>query len=377
MSTLCKGYQACNKAGMSAAGYANASKTMYWRMYAGHNCTNYAAYRMVQSGMPNVRPWSGGGNATYWGTSMSSITDQTPTVGSIAWWKAGSYPAGSSGHVAYVEQVVSPDEIVISQDSWGGDFSWARISRGRGWPDGFIHFNDAPLVNVEKPVVAGTPKVGGELVATPGAWAPGEVNTEYRWLVDGKRLRTADAAVLPLDESLLGRRIKVRVIATRIGYPTAKATSPATEAVLPGTLAVTEQPTVSGTPTVDEELILDPGAWSPAPDSVEQVWKVDGKRAGTGRTLPLTPDLVGRTVTAEVTATRAGYEPVKVDAAKLVVASGTQRVTREPRMRGGARPGQELRLSRIETARAADVQVRWLRDGIEVPGATGRRYELQ
>jgi hypothetical protein len=43
--------------------------------------------------------------------------------------------------VAYVEKVVSPTEIIVSQDSWGGDFSWARITKdGKGWPNGFVHF---------------------------------------------------------------------------------------------------------------------------------------------------------------------------------------------------------------------------------------------
>src|SRR3546814_16320717 len=93
---------------------------------------------MVKIGLPNERPWSGGGNATYWGGSMPRITDDTPRVGAVAWWKANTGPAGSSGHVAYVERVVSADEIVISQDSWGGDFSWAVVPRGPGtWQRGF------------------------------------------------------------------------------------------------------------------------------------------------------------------------------------------------------------------------------------------------
>ena len=85
VTTLCKGYSACSKAGMTASGYAGASGTMWWRMYTGHNCTNYAAYRMVRSGLPNVRPWSGNGNATYWGAKMSGITNKTPAVGAVAW----------------------------------------------------------------------------------------------------------------------------------------------------------------------------------------------------------------------------------------------------------------------------------------------------
>ena len=102
--------------------------------------------------MPNTRPWDGGGNATYWGSYMTNITDDTPTVGSVAWWRAGVYPAGSAGHVAYVEKVISPTEIIVSQDSWGGDFSWARITKsGSGWPSGFVHFNDVKLTNTARP----------------------------------------------------------------------------------------------------------------------------------------------------------------------------------------------------------------------------------
>ena len=37
---------------MGNAGYASANHTSYWRMYSGHNCTNYAAFRMIKAGMP-------------------------------------------------------------------------------------------------------------------------------------------------------------------------------------------------------------------------------------------------------------------------------------------------------------------------------------
>ena len=99
---LCTGYAGCQAAGYGNYGYRQASSTMYWRMYSGHNCTNYVAYRLIQSGMPDVRPWEGSGNASNWGVEMASITDQTPTVGSIAWYKPHVTPAGANGHVAIV-----------------------------------------------------------------------------------------------------------------------------------------------------------------------------------------------------------------------------------------------------------------------------------
>ena len=185
-TTLCRGYTTCANAGMGNGGYSSHNQTMYWRMYSGHNCVNYAAYRMVASGMPNVRPWSGGGNATYWGTSNPSITDQTPRVGAVAWWRANSSPAGSAGHVGYVEQVVSPSEIIVSMDWWGGDFTWARIIKGGGsWPSGFIHFNDRKMASTAAPAVSGTAQVGATLTSSAATFTPAPDVVTYQWRANG------------------------------------------------------------------------------------------------------------------------------------------------------------------------------------------------
>jgi len=142
--TLCTGYAGCANAGYSDHGYGAASGTMYWRQYAGHNCTNYVAYRLITTnGMSATKPWSGTGNANTWGHYNAAITDDVPAVGSVAWWDANAGLGGSSGHVSYVEQVISPTEIIVSDDSASGDFHWRRITRdGTGWPTGFIHFKD-------------------------------------------------------------------------------------------------------------------------------------------------------------------------------------------------------------------------------------------
>lgn len=146
-STLCTGYDACAKAGYTHHGYKKSAKTMYWGMYGGHNCTNYVAYRMVQGGMRNVRPWSGDGNAYAWGTFNKSKTKTIPARGAVAWWAKNAKGGGSFGHVAYVEKVISADEIIISDDSWSGDFHWKRLVRSSDyWPTGFIYFNGLPAV---------------------------------------------------------------------------------------------------------------------------------------------------------------------------------------------------------------------------------------
>jgi hypothetical protein len=317
----------------------------------------------------------------YWGTSMPRITDGTPRVGAVAWWKANTGPAGSVGHVAYVERVVSADEVVVSQDSWGGDFSWAVITRSSGnWPSGFIHFNDVPLTNTAAPAVSGVAKVGSTLTATPGAWKPGAVDVAYQWFAGGQPISGATAAQYRLTRAVLGQQVSVTTTASKLGYPTRSVSSAATEAVLPGMLTNTAAPTVTGDPTVDQVLSVQTGTWNPAPTELRVQWTADGQpiAGATGSQLPVTPDLVGRQIGATVTATRAGYTDVSSTSSPTVaVRRATFGLTEQPAVSGTPRLGEVLSatLGASEPS-ATTVAVQWLRDGEPVPGADAATYQL-
>ena len=110
-------------------------------MYPGHNCTNYAAYRLFKNGI-DASYLRGQGNAYQWGgvaRSRGVAVDGTPRVGDIAWWDKNSGGAGVDGHVSYVEQV-GPGYIITSEDNWGGDFHWVKRTPGSNYPTAFIHF---------------------------------------------------------------------------------------------------------------------------------------------------------------------------------------------------------------------------------------------
>ena len=380
VTTLCVGYTGCAKLGMSSDGYASAGKSMYWRMYSGHNCTNYAAYRMVKSGLPNTRPWTGGGNATNWGGAMGSKTNTTPKVGAVAWWRAGVYPAGSAGHVAYVEKVVSPDEIIVSMDSWNGDFSWARITRAtKGWPSGFIHFNDVHITNTAAPKITGTPKVGSQLTATAGSWSVAGTSFAYQWLADGTAISGATSSTLTATQGLKGKALSVKVTAKATGYNSANATSTPTAAVQPGVITNTAAPTISGDPRVDSTLTAHPGSWDPSTRGAEL--PLEGRRrlpAGSHRPDPaLDPSMVGKAIRVEVTATKTGYTAVKaLSPATDKVAPGQLPAMDPPSLTGQAEPGAALRLGAIKTDAKVTRTIRWVRGSKRVPGATAPTYKL-
>lgn len=382
---LCTGYTACDKAGYSHAGYAQNNKTMYWRMYAGHNCTNYVAYRMIQKGMPNERPWSGGGNATYWGTSMKDITDTTPAVGAVAWWKANAPGAGSSGHVAYVEKVVSSTEIVISEDSWSGDFHWRTIYKtGSGWPTGFIHFVDQQvpaLTNTKLPSFNGAaPTVGTPIRGFYGNFKPKSAQA-LQWMVDGVAVPGATATTYTPAPADLGKTITLRTTATKAGYTSSSAVSTASAPVASGSLGRVAKPSVSGFPEVGSVLTAVPGTWSPGLDSSVFRWRADGVWLGealNGPTLTLSRDLVDKNISVVEIAKRQGYKSSTNASANVgPVVSGVIELTEPFRASGVARYGSQLVFTPGTWAPAdATATYQWFRDGAVVPGVTSNVYPL-
>lgn len=376
---LCSGFSQCNARGMSASGYHQHWGHMYWNMYSGRNCVNYAAYRMVEAGMPDKRPWTGSGNATNWGRAMSSITDRTPAVGSVAWWKGGAPGAGSLGHVAYVEKVVSSSEIVISESNWGSDFSWRRITKAGYWPTGFIHFRDRAITNTSLPKIRGAAKVGVRLQAGTGYWSPGGAKFSYQWLQDGKPIAKQTRPGFLLIRHQIGHRISVRVTATKGNYQSKSVVSAQTAAVVPGDLTVTKQPTISGTPQVGQVLTAYPGQFAPSGAATKVRWYADGQpiKGATGTTYKPTQAIAGETVTAKVTATRMGHNPRTVTTNALGPVVGTPvRVTRKGAVSGQLRPGKVLSVRPGVSRPAATTTYRWRRNGVPIAGATGATYRL-
>ena len=377
--TLCSGYKSCASAGYTDFGYGAKNGSMYWRMYAGHNCTNYVAYRLIQAGMSTERPWSGTGMAYNWGHAMKDITDKVPAVGAVAWWDRGVSGAGSSGHTAIVEKVISDTEIIVSEDIWGGDFHWRRIIKdGTTWPTGFIHFVDKTVTNVVAPRVEGTAQVGSTLRAAKGRWQPSPTYG-YQWLADLVPIDGASAQTMTVGPEQLGKQISVRVTASKADHTPGVMDAPATDPVVKGELVSTVPPVVSGDGQVDAVLTAAPGTWSATPDSTVFKWRSDGVvvAGATQGQLTLTRDMVGTTITASEVARRAGFVRGTADAPQAVgpVVEGTIELLTPFAASGRNHHGSELTLTPA-TTNPDDVTMTyaWLRDGVVVPDAVAPTY---
>ncbi|MCX6401980.1 MAG: CHAP domain-containing protein [Propionibacteriales bacterium] len=378
---LCSGYSGCKDAGYSDAGYGAVSSKMYWQMYSGHNCTNYAAYRVIKSGGPATRPWTGGGNASEWGLRMASITDQVPNVGAIAWWGRYSNGSGSAGHVAYVEKVVSSTEIIISEDSWGGTFHWRTITKSSGrWPTGFIHFTDKTVAAKTPPTIVGTPAVGAVLTAGPATWSVTPTSVHYNWLVDGVSTGVLTSTFTPRVEDL-GKLVTLKVRAKRTGYTDGVQVSTPSPGVAKGTFVLEEPPVVEGTPYVDEVLTASTGTWLPAPGTVGWRWYADGVRVSGNVTakLPLTTALVGKKITVIPVVRQDGYDAAlapEVSAGQVLM--GEIAVARPSTITGTPKVGATLTAADGAAVPADTTNThQWLKDGRPIAGATAKTYKIK
>ncbi len=359
---------------------------MYWNMYSGVNCTNYVAYRMIRAGMPSARPAqlkAGMGNATYWGGSFGNLTTSTPTVGSVAWWKANTNGVGSAGHVARVEAVLANGDIQISESNYGSEFSWRQIAKnGSRWPSGFIHLKDATLNASAAPTVIGSPQVGVALRAKVGTWSPAASSYSYQWYAGGTAISGATAATFTPSVAQLGKAIQVRVGASRSGYGSGTSSSAASSVVQPGTQVATDDPAVSGTPQVDETLTANTGSYSPGAQSTAVQWLADGKAisGATGTTFTPSAAQANARISLQVTAVRSGYKNlVKTSAATTPVLAPTIRsAAGAASLQGAHRVGEVLTASMPATTPAAVTKVySWFRDGVRIPVAKAATYRLR
>lgn len=378
-TTLCSG-KSFDEVMKCDPGWAVNMMFMHWRMYRGHNCTNYVAWRLTRDGVPepdyllgNARSWAD--RAKRHGVPVNS----TPQVGAVGTWSGRN-------HLVYVEQV-GPGWLLMTEDSWSSKrYRRYRAYKGeRGYPTKFIHFAGKDAIRGATPTVTGTPLVGRALRANAGVWSPSGVTLTYRWLRNGVVIPNATRPAYALTPADAGKTISVSITGTYPGRLSRTASSLATDPVSAGTIT-SVKPQITGDPIVDSYLVANPGAWTPSYVSLSYQWYADGKKISGAdeRTWKVGKKRIGKAITVRVTGSGPGFKQVTAESApspKVVdkgqtvgrVTAGTPAIKSTATMMVGdqvtAAPG---------TWGPAPVKlgVKWLRDGVAIPGATTWTYIL-
>ena len=317
-------------------GWAANMHFMHWRMYSGHNCTNYAAYRLKRDGVPE--PSYRLGNADTWAPRAKAHgvrVDSKPEVGAIGAWPGRR-------HVVYVEEIGS-NYLITSEDNWPGYYPKGmyrkiKVFKGeRAYPTQFIHFKGKSTINGPLPTVTGTPKVGSTLTARAGTWSPSNVTLKHQWLRDGVIISGATKTLYTLTTKDVGHAMTISVTGSKSGFASRTASSAPTGRVTASELTP-ETPTPgavqSSTPTVSGEakrgryLTGDAGVWGPAGVQLTYEWLrgEDVVASGTTRYKVRNADL-GRQLTFRVTGVKKSLRTVSKTSEPTETVRATSTVT--------------------------------------------------
>ncbi|WP_244190706.1 Tat pathway signal protein [Streptomyces caeruleatus] len=136
----------------------------------------------------------------------------------------------------------------------------------------------------------------------------------------------------------------------------------------------TAVPKVTGTAKTGAKVTVAPGSWSGAPTSYTYQWKADGKviAGATSASYTVAASVVGKKLTATVTAVRSGWVSGSATSAALVVAKGdAPKATRLPVISGTVKVGRTLKTSTGTWSPAAtSYAYQWYAGGKAISGAT-------
>ncbi|RFA14626.1 hypothetical protein B7R21_06195 [Subtercola boreus] len=168
----------------------------------------------------------------------------------------------------------------------------------------------AAPVNTVRPAITGTTQVGSTLTVSSGTWSQPGLSYTYQWYLNGASIAGATKSTYTIDGSALGQKISARVNATSASYADASATTLATAVVSVGPRALsTAPPALSGAAQVGQVMKVTTGTWNTTGLTFAYAWYRDGVviSGATGSTHSVVAADRGHRITAQVTASRLGY----------------------------------------------------------------------
>jgi hypothetical protein len=172
------------------------------------------------------------------------------------------------------------------------------------------------------PVVSGTAKFGKTLSTTTGLWNTTGLTFSYQWLRNGIEISNATASSYVVRSNDGGKKVSVRVTATKTGLAAGVAVSNSTATVPKVTLLKnTKRATITGSAKPGSTLKAGKGSWNVKSLSYSYQWyrnsvAIDGATASSYK---VTVADSGAKITVKVGASKSLYEPVYSTAVSKVI----------------------------------------------------------
>ena len=229
--------------------------------------------------------------------------------------------------------------------------------------------NNPPLASAS---IAGEPRVGVPVVGGPLADSTATVT--YKWFLNGSAISGATGSTytpLPEDHN---KSISLLTTVTQAGYPVAISSSQTK--IIQGGVIPKPTVTVLGSARTGENLAAQVAISSPIIASYQ--WLRNGKAISGGNksSYTLTSADYKTSVAVRVTLSRVGFDNATSTSSGVRVGLGELVKTPEPIISGTPRVKNTIKARIGSWDSGVKLSYQWLRDGANIPRATGTSYRL-
>jgi Leucine-rich repeat (LRR) protein len=298
----------------------------------------------------------------------------TPDSFSYRWLRDGEAIVGATSTASYLLDSADAGAVVtVEVTATKAGYTPATMASAEGAAVAAGSFA-APT-----PTISGTTVVDSTLTASAAAWTPSPSQVSYQWLAAGTPVSGATGLTYKIAAGDAGKVITFAVTGTKAGYADTTVTSDATAAVAKAALAGPSSITVAGDLAVGQKLSVGSASWTPTPDSFSYRWLRNGVAidAATSSSYTLTAADLGKTVTVEVTALKAGYTNLVVSSEAGVAVAASAFAADTPTVGGNAVVDSTLTAhAGTWTPTPATLTYQWKADGSAITDATNSTYTL-
>ena len=236
-----------------------------------------------------------------------------------------------------------------------------------------------PFTTVGTPVIGGNVSVGGSVSLDVGTWSPAPATTTIRWTAGGTAVAgTNDKTSFVVPPGAANLPLVATVTASAPGIAT-KTVASAPVTVSQGTIAVTANPTVTGTAQVGSILQGHSGTWGSVLSTVSSTWqwRADGVDIPGATSLAYTvqPGDVGKALSLAQHLTATGYQATTILSSETgAVPAPVISPAPTPTVSGTPRVGTLLVATTGTWMTGVTLSYQWYVGGSPVSTATGPSY---